>query len=103
VLTRGLISAVVVGPSTVDGTACDHLAFISPGVNWEIWLESNARSLPRRMAVTFTDRPNFPRSMIEFSGWNLNPWWLGDGSFVFHKPAGVRDIPFTSVLKAADR
>ncbi|MFZ4681781.1 MAG: DUF2092 domain-containing protein [Terrimicrobiaceae bacterium] len=102
VLTRGLTSAVVVGPSVVDGTACEHLAFRSPGVNWEIWIEAAPRALPRRLAVTFTDQTNFPRTLVDFSHWNLRPW-LRDGDFVFHQPAGAREIPFASVLKSAGR
>jgi hypothetical protein len=103
IFTRGLLSAAVVGPSEVDGTLCEHLAFRSPGVNWEIWLEPDARALPRRIAVTFTDRPNFPRTIVEFSRWNLHPWFLGDSGFVFRKPDGTKEIPFTSVLKSAGR
>jgi hypothetical protein len=102
-LTRGLTNAVVVGATNVDGAPCNHLAFISPGVNWEIWLEANSRALPRRLAVTFTDRPGFPRTLIDLSGWNLNPWPLTTGSFAFHPPAGAKEIPFNSVLEAADR
>ena len=52
--------------------------------------------------MTFTDQPNFPRTVVEFSGWNLNPW-LGAGDFVFRKPAGAKEIPFASVLKSAGR
>ena len=102
ILSRNLLSAVVVGPTKVDGIACDHLAFRSPGVNWEIWIDAGADALPRRLAVTFTDTPNFPRSMIEFSHWNLHPWLL-NSSFVFHKPEGVREIPFAAVLHSASR
>jgi hypothetical protein len=100
VLTRGLTSAVVVGPSMVRGTVCEHLAFRAPGLNWEIWIDSSA--LPRRLAVTFTDRPNLPRTLVEFSDWNLYPW-LRAGDFVFRKPAGATGIPFLSVLKSAGR
>jgi hypothetical protein len=102
ILTRNLLSAVVVGPTNVNGIACDHLAFRSPGVNWEIWIDAGPDALPRRLAVTFTDRPNFPRSIIEFSRWNLHPWLL-NSSFLFHKPEGVREIPFAAVLHSADR
>ena len=102
VMTRGLTSAVVVGPATVRGVVCEHLAFRSPGLNWEIWVENNPAALPLRLAVTFTDRPNFPRTLVEFSNWNLHPW-LGAGVFVFHKPAGAREIPFLSVLKSTRR
>jgi len=102
VLTCGITSAVVVGPSMVHGTVCEHLAFRSPGLNWEIWIDKGVASLPRRLAVTFTDRPNFPRTLVEFSNWNLRPW-LGSGDFVFHKPVGGTEIPFLSVLKSARR
>lgn len=102
ILTKGLTSAIVVGPAVVHGTPCEHLAFRSPGVNWEIWIESGPLALPRRLAVTFTDRPNFPRTLVEFSHWNLRPW-LRDGDFVFQKPARTTEVPYAAVLKAADR
>ncbi len=43
VLTKGLLSGIVVGPATIRGTACQHLAFRSPRVNWE---ESGSRPVP---------------------------------------------------------
>jgi hypothetical protein len=79
-----------------------HLAFRAPGVNWEVWVEAHERALPRRLAVTFTDRTNFPRTIIDFSDWNLRPW-LRAGDFVFKKPAGVTEVPFLSVLKSSGR
>jgi len=99
VLTRGLKSALFVGSSTVNGTPCDHLAFRSEGVNWEIWVESGSRTLPMRLAVTYTDRPNFPRTIVEFSRWNLHPG-LRPGDFIFRAPPGSHEIPFLSVLKS---
>ncbi len=102
VLTRGLSSAVVVGPVWVHGVACIHLAFCSPGVNWEIWVETGAEALPRRLAVTFTDRPNCPRTIVEFSKWNLSPW-LRAQDFHFHPPAQAKEIPFASVWESTGR
>src|SRR5271165_1134428 len=99
VLTKDLISAVVVGSDTVQGDPCYHLAFRSPGVNWEIWIESGDRALPRRLVITYTDKMNFPRFLIEFSHWNLHPW-LNAGDFEFKKPAGAREISFLPELKA---
>ena len=100
--SRKLTSALMVGPSMVHGTLCEHLAFRAPGINWEIWVEANSRALPRRLAVTFTDRPNFPRTLVEFSNWNLQPW-LSAGDFVFRAPRGATEIPFRSVLKSTGR
>jgi hypothetical protein len=102
VLTRRLISGVVVGSAAVNGIPCDHLAFRSPGVNWEIWVETGKRALPWRLAVTFTDRANFPRTLVEFTRWNLHPW-LNDRHFVFSKPTGGREIPFVAVIQPRSR
>ena len=102
VLTRNLTSGVVVGPVWVHGVFCTHLAFCSPGVNWEIWIEAGPEALPRRLAVTFTDRPNGPRTIVEFSKWNLHPW-LRARDFQFHPPAQAKEIPFRSVWKSTGR
>lgn len=95
VLTKGLSGAFVVGPATVDGVACEHLAFRAPGVHWEIWIETGKRALPRRLAVTYTNVTNFPRFLIEFSDWNLQPK-LAASRFVFRKPADAKEIEFRS-------
>jgi len=97
-LTAGLKSALFVGKVNVRGIPCDHLAFRGDGVNWEIWVESNTRALPRRLAATFTDRPNFPRVLIEFSEWNLHPG-LRPSDFTFRPPAGSQEVPFLSVAR----
>ena len=101
-LTQDLHSAVIVGETRIDGVSCDHLAFRRPGVNWEIWIEAGSRALPRRLAATFTDRPNFPRTIVEFSRWNLHPW-LPEGLFRFQKPAAAKKISFADVIKDARR
>jgi hypothetical protein len=101
-LTKGLTNAVVVGSDTVQGEPCEHLAFRAPGLNWEIWIESGASALPRRLVITYTNVANFPRSLVEFSHWNLHPW-LQESSFDFKKPAGAKEIAFLPELKAKAR
>jgi hypothetical protein len=102
VLIRGLSSAVVVGSDMVQGEPCEHLAFRAPGVNWEIWVERGTRALPRRLVITYTNVNNFPRSLVEFSHWNLHPW-LTDSYFDFKKPVGAKEIAFLPELKAKAR
>lgn len=94
-LTKDLTSAFVVGPATVDGVACEHLAFMGPRVSWEIWIESGKRALPRRLAVTYTTVQNFPRFLVEFADWNLQPK-LAASHFVFNKPRNATQIEFSS-------
>jgi hypothetical protein len=94
-LTKDLSGAFVVGPATVEGVACEHLAFRGPGVHWEAWIETGPRALPRRLAVTYTSVTNFPRFLVEFSDWNLQPK-LAPARFVFKKPADAKQIDFRS-------
>ena len=93
VMTKDLTSALVVGPSTVDGSPCEHLAFMAPDINWEIWIETGKSALPRRLLVTYTDVTNFPRFAVEFSNWDLKPK-LAASRFVFTKPADAKQIEF---------
>jgi hypothetical protein len=95
VLTKDLTSAFMVGPTTVDGAPCEHLGFMGPGVHWEIWIETGQRVLPRRLVVTYTTVQNFPRFLVEFSDWNLQPK-LAAGRFVFNKPRHATQIEFVS-------
>jgi len=97
-LTRNLQSAVIIGPSFVNGVPCDHLAFRSPGVNWELWIASGKNALPYRLAATFTDKPNLPRKFIDLSGWNLHPWLRGS-LFSLKHPKTFQEIPFTAIVK----
>jgi len=97
-LAGDVSSALVVGRVNVNGTPCEHLAFQSEGVNWEIWIETASRALPLRLAATYTDHPKLPRVLVEFSHWDFHPA-LRPGDFVFHPPAGSREIPFRSVPK----
>ncbi len=95
VMTRGVDSAFVVGSSVVEGFPCEHLAFMGPGVNWEIWIDSGKTPVPRRFAVTYKEATNFPRFMVEFSNWKLNPKFPA-GQFAFKPPAQAKQIEFAA-------
>jgi hypothetical protein len=101
-MTRGLTSAFVVGTDTVDGVACEHLAFMGQGINWEIWIDTGPKPLPRRLAVTYTDVKDLPRFLVRFSDWNLRPE-LDDASFVFQKPGGAKETQFEARMKTKEQ
>jgi len=99
VIGRPITSAAVVGSAVIKGMPCQHLAFRSPGVEWELWVDEGGKSLPRRLVVNFTDQRDLPRVLVEFTKWNLRPW-LRDSLFEFSKPADGQEIPFLSVQKS---
>ena len=71
VLTRDLSSALWVGQSTVGGVKADHLAFASPGVDWEIWIGAQDQ-LPRLMVVSHRKLEREPTFTVELSDWKVN-------------------------------
>ena len=70
----------------LSGVPADHFAFMEPGINWEIWIESGNNALPLRLAMTYKQVPNFLRFLVEFSDWNLNSK-LSLDTFEFKIPA----------------
>jgi|GEM_PF-820529 len=91
VMTKGLTHAIVVGESMVDGVPCEHFAYMEPAINWEIWIEKGKNALPLRLAMTYKQAQNFPRFMVEYKDWNLNPK-LKANMFVFNAPAESKQI-----------
>jgi hypothetical protein len=62
-----------VGRETIDGTACHHLAFQAPVVDWELWVAEGPQALPCRLKVTYKQQADTPTSQLTFKGWNLAP------------------------------
>ncbi len=98
VMTKGLTHAIVVGESMVDGVPCEHFAYMEPTINWEIWIEKGKNALPLRLAMTYKQAQNFPRFMIEYKDWHLNPKFTAD-TFVLNTPTDSKEIEFTTRSK----
>lgn len=104
---KSVLSGVVTGKEintvTIDGVECRHLLFTErPGVEIELWLEKNDRSLPRRLIITYYTMSGHPNIVAELSNWDFSVH-PSDADFVFQppkdsvqvetKPAGVSAKP----------
>jgi hypothetical protein len=88
----GVTSGREVNTVTIDGVPCRHLLFMQPpGIDLELWVEKNDRSLPRRLIATYRTLPDQPSLVAEFSDWNfaIHP---SDADFVFQPPEGATQI-----------
>jgi hypothetical protein len=93
----GVTSGKEVGTVTIDGVPCRHLLFFQPpGVELELWVEKNDRSLPRRLIVTYRNLPGQPNFVAEFSHWDFSVQPT-DAAFEFQPPEGAKEV----ALKAA--
>jgi hypothetical protein len=88
----GITSGKEVNTVTIDGVPCRHLVFTqNPGIELELWLEKNDRSLPRRLIVTYHAMPGEPSFIAEFSDWNFSVHPT-DADFVFQPPEGATQV-----------
>lgn len=71
------------------GTFCLH----GTRYQLEIWIGSGKKALPLRLVMIYKQVPNFPRFLVEYADWNLNPK-LSANTFVFKIPANAKQIEF---------
>lgn len=88
----GVTAGAQVNRVTIDGVPCRHLAFFQPpGIELELWVEDNDRSLPRRLIVTYQTLPGQPNFIATFSDWNFSIQPT-DAEFAFQPPAGATQV-----------
>lgn len=84
-------SGADIGPVTVMGVPCEHLAFSQDNIDWQVWIENGARPVPRKFVITYKDEPGSPQYTAIFSNWDFATK-LPDFVFKFEPPAGASKI-----------
>ena len=90
-------SAMNAGQDFIDNDLCDHYAFRQGDFDWQIWITTGDKPLPRRLVITNRTDEARPQSvsMIE---WNLKPTFK-DSVFKFVPPKGATAVELHSLEK----
>jgi hypothetical protein len=65
-------SGTKVNEVSIGGVTCEHLLFMQPpGIELQLWVETGARAVPRRLVVTYRSLPGEPRFIAEMNDWNF--------------------------------
>jgi hypothetical protein len=91
-----LKEALYVGPSTIKGKLCDHLAFRQEGVDWQLWITRAEKPLPCKLVITTTDEKSFPEYSAVYR-WNLKPGFQ-ESMFTFKPAKGDVAIPLKKAV-----
>jgi hypothetical protein len=83
-------SAMNAGQDIVGGVVCDHYAFRQGAFDWQLWIQTGERPLPRKLVITNRADEARPQS-TSLIAWNLNPTFR-DSSFAFTAPKGASKI-----------
>ena len=83
-------SALNAGQDIVSGEICDHYAFRQAAIDWQIWIATGAKPLPRKIVITNRGDEARPESATKIS-WSLKPAFT-DSVFNFTPPKGSTKI-----------
>ncbi|MDM0031973.1 DUF2092 domain-containing protein [Variovorax sp. J22P271] len=85
-------SAMNAGQDLVGGDLCDHYAFRQGDFDWQIWIATGAKPLPRKLVIVNRSDEARPQS-VSVMDWNLSPAFK-ESAFRFSPPKGATKIEF---------
>ena len=88
-------SAMNAGQDFIDEDLCDHYAFRQANADWQIWITTGSKPLPRKVVITNRADEARPQS-VSLIDWNLKPGFK-DSVFRFTPPKGASKIEIVPV------
>jgi hypothetical protein len=83
-------SAMNAGQDFVGDDLCNHYAFRAGKIDWQIWIMTGAKPLPRKIVIANRADEARPQS-VQLIDWNLKPTF-NDAVFKFTPPKGATKI-----------
>jgi len=90
-LVDDVTSSAHVGMSYVKGVRCHYLAFRTPQLDWQIWIQAGDEPLPMKYVITSKWITGAPQYSVRFRNWNTKPQLPAD-HFDFSAPPGAREL-----------
>jgi len=99
-LMAGVLEAKHIGRGVVEGVECEHLAFRNLDTDWQIWIETGDRPLPRKYVITSKAVGAAPQYTLRLRDWKTGVSPAAD-AFAFKPPEGASGVAIT-LLKDID-
>lgn len=90
-------SAMYAGQDYIGQDICDHYAFRQKDIDWQIWITSGAKPLPRKLVITRRDDDARPQS-VSIVSWTTSPTFK-DSVFTFRPPEGAKKAELVPVAE----
>jgi hypothetical protein len=99
VLMATAIDGKHIGIGVIDGVECEHLAFRTPDTDWQIWIETGAKPVPRKYVITSKTLAGAPQYTLRISDWKTDAFTDPD-TFAFKPPADATKVDLDSAAMA---
>lgn len=90
ILTDGATEADVVGTAFVGGVECDHLAFRTDVVDWQIWISKGDKPLPLKYVITTKWVTGAPEYSLRLTNWKTDG--VDSAQFTFNPPPDAKKL-----------
>lgn len=90
-LMDGVTNVKDLGAGVIGGTTCNHLAFRSEAVDWQIYIAEGDAPRPCRYVIASKDIDGAPRYQIELTDWTTGAA-VPEVSFAFEDSEGARKV-----------
>lgn len=90
-LMTGVESGTYLGSGYVNGVECHHLAFRTPQVDWQIWVQTGDKPWPMKYVITTKWVTAAPQYVARFSNWNAAPK-IKSSRFEFSPKTGAKKL-----------
>jgi hypothetical protein len=91
VMMADVVEATVIGKGVIDGVECDHLAFRNMETDWQIWIESGAKPIPRKYVITSKGIGEAPQYTLRIEDWKTD---VAADAFAFKPDPSFKKIAF---------
>ena len=94
-------SAMNAGQDFIGNDLCNHYAFRQGTFDWQLWITTGNKPLPRKLVITNRADEARPQS-VSLIDWNLKPTFQ-DAVFKFTPPKGAPQLNFVRWTKVKER
>ena len=95
-LMQDVIDVKDLGSGVIGGAECDHLAFRTKEVDWQIWIAHGDRPYPCRYVITSKLVADGPQYSIQVRDWKTGDEVAADG-FSFKNPTKAKKIDLKDI------
>jgi hypothetical protein len=96
-----VINVKDLGSGVIRGVECDHLAFRTKEVDWQIWIAQGDRPYPCRYVITSKKVAGAPQYTVDISGWKTGSDVVADG-FSVEIPADAKRLTPDQISELGD-
>ena len=99
VLVEDVVDIKDLGSGVIGGMECDHLAFRTEEVDWQIWIAQGDRPYPCRYTITSKQVTGGPQYSVQFRDWKAGDE-VAAADFSFNNPTNAKKVEMNDIAEA---